>query len=240
LSREDRGRRPLYGLFNAITPRYDLINALITWGMDRMWRKKAAEECLALRPRIVLDLCCGTGDLISALRLRSREAILFAGIDYSMPMLLAASEKAGTLSAGEKITFLRGNADRLPFAGDCLDCVGISFAFRNLTFSNPLVRSNLSEVLRILKPGGRFVIVELSQPVSRILRVFYHLYLHAIVYPLGWLLSRNRTAYYYLAYSAEHFYTAEEVEELLLHTGFSAVAIRRLFFGVACIHIATK
>jgi demethylmenaquinone methyltransferase/2-methoxy-6-polyprenyl-1,4-benzoquinol methylase len=208
--------------------------------MDRLWRNRAAEECLALRPHIILDLCCGTGDLISAVGLRADETTMLSGIDYSTPMLYAASEKIGIFLSGKKIVFLQGSADRLPFAEGSLDCVGISFAFRNLTFRNPLAENNLSEVLRVLKAGGRFVIVELSQPVSRILKMLYHVYLRAFVYPLGWFLSRNRSAYYYLVYSAEHFYTAEEVEELLLHTGFSRVDIRRLFFGVACIHVATK
>jgi demethylmenaquinone methyltransferase/2-methoxy-6-polyprenyl-1,4-benzoquinol methylase len=237
---EDEERRPLYGLFTAITSSYDLINTIITWGMDRLWRSRAAGECLTLHPQAILDLCCGTGDLIGAVAQYAGDDILLAGIDYSIPMLLEASEKASALPSGKNVAFLQGSADQLPFTGASLDCVGISFAFRNLTHNNPLAQRHLSEVLRILKAGGRFVIVELSQPTSPVLRVLYHIYLHAFVYPLGWLLSRNRAAYRYLADSAAHFYTAEEVKGLLLGTGFSSVTIRRLFFGVACIHVATK
>jgi demethylmenaquinone methyltransferase/2-methoxy-6-polyprenyl-1,4-benzoquinol methylase len=240
LSGEDEGRRPLYGLFTSITPSYDLINTIITWGMDRLWRSRAAGECLALHPQAILDLCCGTGDLIGAIARYAGDDVLLAGVDYSIPMLLEASEKASALPSGKNIAFLRGSADQLPFAGASLDCVGISFAFRNLTHNNPLVQHHLSEILRILKKGGRFVIVELSQPPSRILRLLYRIYLRAFVYPLGWFLSRNRAAYFYLADSAAHFYTAEEVKGLLLDTSFSRVTIRRLFFGVACIHVATK
>jgi demethylmenaquinone methyltransferase/2-methoxy-6-polyprenyl-1,4-benzoquinol methylase len=118
--------------------------------------------------------------------------------------------------------------------------VGISFAFRNLTYKNPKTKLYLAEILRVLKPGGKFVIVESSQPRSAIIRALFHLYLRAFVYPVGYLLSGNKGAYRYLAESAARFYGPHELGQLLVGAGFGAVRYRRLFFGAAAVRVAAK
>jgi demethylmenaquinone methyltransferase/2-methoxy-6-polyprenyl-1,4-benzoquinol methylase len=120
------------------------------------------------------------------------------------------------------------------------DCVSISFAFRNLTYKNPLAECHLSEVYRVLKPGGRFVIVESSQPYSKLVRGLYHLYMRWFVFRIGYLLSGNKQAYHYLAESATRFYTSEEVADMLIKTGFRHISYAPLFLGAAGIHTATK
>ena len=227
-------------MFTAVPRRYDLINHIITWGLDKRWRGKAAKECLASQPGKVLDLCCGTGDLTINLARLAEDNVELTGIDYSQPMLEIATKKAESLARRRKIPFIYGDAANLPFPDGYFDCVGISFAFRNLTYKNPLARRHLAEVLRVLSAGGRYVIVETSQPKSRLIRKLYHLYLRWFVFRLGYLLSGNRQAYHYLAESAARFYTSEEVEEMLVTAGFRQVSFCRLFFGAAGIHVAVK
>ena len=232
--------KPLHRMFTAVPPRYDLINTLITWGLDRWWRRKAARECLTSPLGEVLDLCCGTGDLAINLARLGQNGISVVGIDYSRPMLELANKKATSSTGRRQVSFLYGDAAALPFCEGSFGCVGVSFAFRNLTYKNPLTQRCLAEVLRVLKNGGRFIVVETSQPRVKLIRKLYRRYLRWFVSPLGSLLSGNKGAYRYLAESASHFYRAEEVTELLLQTGFSEVSYRPLFFGVAGIHVATK
>ena len=225
-------------MFSDVPPRYDLINRLFTCGMDVKWRRKAARECFAAKPGRILDLCCGTGDLaIDIARLADYNPEI-TGIDFSEPMLEIARAKAE--SAGQKIKFINGDASNLPFPDKCFDAIGISFATRNLTFKNPNAAKHLSEIVRTLKPGGRFICVESSQPANPVIRSIDHFYLRAFVYPLGWLLSGNRSAYNYLTYSAKNYYSAEQLRDILLKAGFSKVSFERLFWGASAMHVATK
>ena len=232
--------KPLHGMFTAIPHRYDLVNHVITWGLDKRWRWKAARECLASQPRKVLDLCCGTGDLAISIARLAENGVELTGVDYSRPMLAIATKKAELLARGKRISFTYGDAANLPFPDGYFDCIGISFAFRNLTYKNPLARRHIAEILRLLSAGGKYVIVETSQPKSKLIRKLFHLYLRWFVSRLGYLLSGNRGAYHYLAESAARFYTSEELKELLVTAGFSQVSFRPLFFGVAAIYVAVK
>lgn len=232
--------KPLHRMFTAIPRRYDLINHIITLGQDKQWRDKAARECLKSKPARVLDLCCGTGDLAINLARLAENSLEIKGLDYSQPMLNIASKKAELLDIGENISFIHGDAGDLPFPEGYFDCAGISFAFRNLTYKNPLVQQHLSEVLRVLKSSGRFIIVESSQPKWRLIREIYHLYLRSFVFCTGYLLSGNRQAYRYLAESAARFYNPEEIKEMLLKSGFSQVSFQPFLFGAVGIHVAKK
>ena len=232
-------KRPLYDMFTAVPRRYDLVNHLITLGLDKRWRGKAARQCLSLKPKRILDLGCGTGDLaINLIRLAEYD-IEVTGLDYSQPMLEIATKKAGTLSL-KKPSFVQGDAANLPFPNGYFDCVGISFAFRNLTYKNPLAPRHLAEVLRVLSPDGRFVIVETSQPKSKVIRQLFHLYLRGWVYRMGTLVSGNKGAYHYLSESAARFFTTHELEKFLLAAGFRQVSSRPLFFGAVNLCVAVK
>ena len=233
-------KKPLYGMFTDIPYRYDLINHIITWGLDKQWRWRAARECLASQPEKVLDLCCGTGDLAINIARLAEDGVEVIGLDYSQPMLEIAAQKAEPLAKKGKISFTHGDAASIPFPDGYFDCVGISFAFRNLTYKNPLAKCHIAEILRVLSPGGRCTIVESSQPRVKPIRKLFHLYLIWFVFRIGYLLSGNRGAYHYLAESAARFYTSDELRELLIAAGFRKVSSRPLFFGVTSIHVAIK
>ncbi|MFC1988960.1 ubiquinone/menaquinone biosynthesis methyltransferase [Chloroflexota bacterium] len=233
-------KKPLHGMFSAIPSRYDLINHIITWGLDTRWRQQAARECTASNPERILDLCCGTGDLAINIARLVKHDVAITGLDYSQPMLEMAARKAGLFAEDNNISFTHGDAAALPFPDGHFDCIGISFAFRNLTYKNPLTRPHLAEILRALRPGGRCVIVETSQPGQMLIRKLFYLYLRWFVFRTGYLLSGNRGAYHYLAESAAQFYTPKELRELLITAGFHKVSFHPLFMGTTGICVAVK
>jgi demethylmenaquinone methyltransferase / 2-methoxy-6-polyprenyl-1,4-benzoquinol methylase len=232
-------RKPLYDMFSEIPPRYDLINTIITWNMDTKWRQKAARECLSFKPKRILDLCCGTGDLAISIAKSADYTVEVKGLDYSQPMLDIAAVKAAACDV-KGITFTQATASRLPFEDAFFECIGISFAFRNLTYDSVFMTEHLSEILRVLETGGRFVIVESSQPKSKAIRSIFHFYLRQYVFRVGWLISGSRQAYRYLSESASHYYPPDEIQGLLIKAGFSRVSFIPLLFGVAGIHVAIK
>ena len=225
-------------MFTAVPPRYDLINSIITLGLDKKWRRLAALACLEDKPKLFLDLGCGTGDLTINIARLAEKDIEITGLDYSETMLEKARQKAQSAGVSQQVSFILGEATQIPFPDAHFDGVGISFAFRNLTYKNPLGPPHFAEVIRVLKPGGRYVIVESSQPENCIIRAFFHLYLRAFVAPVGQMLSSNKGAYNYLAESARRYYAPREVREMLLTAGFRDVRYRPLFFGAAGLHVA--
>jgi demethylmenaquinone methyltransferase / 2-methoxy-6-polyprenyl-1,4-benzoquinol methylase len=231
--------RPLYKIFTAVPPSYDLINRIFTLRLDERWRKKAALECLAGNPTRVMDLCTGTGDLAIRLAKMSDSRAEITGYDYSQPMLDLAQGKAAK-SNSLQITFTQGDAAAMPYPDGHFDAIGIAFAFRNLTFKNYDTPKFLAEIFRVLKPGGKFVIIESSQPKWGWLRVLFRAWTKYFVYPVGSLVSGNRPAYKYLSYSVIHYYKPEEICDLLKGYGFSEVTFQRLTGGISALHVAVK
>jgi demethylmenaquinone methyltransferase / 2-methoxy-6-polyprenyl-1,4-benzoquinol methylase len=231
--------RPLYKIFTAVPPSYDLINRLFTLRLDESWRKKAAMECLIGHPVRIMDLCTGTGDLAIRLSKMSKGSKEITGYDYSQPMLDIAKRKA-VKARQYKIAFLQGDAAAMPFTDGYFDAIGIAFAFRNLTFKNHDTAKFLSEIHRVLKPGGRFVIIESSQPRWPWLKALFRFYTRFIVYPIGSRVSGNKAAYKYLSYSVIHYYQPEEICKLLKDCGFSEVTFKRLAGGISALHVAVK
>jgi len=232
--------RPLKRMFDAVPRRYDLVNRLLTFGLDECWRRRTARRCLEHNPSRVLDLCCGTGDLALHLAKLAGGDVEVVGVDFSPEMLAVARDKASRSPAAGTVSFVEGDASALEFGDGTFGAVGIAYGFRNLTWRNPLKDRALAEVLRVLRPGGVFVIVETSQPGNGLLRALLHTYLKIVAAPLGGWISGNRAAYHYLAESVRHFYQAPEVREMLLGTGFAQVRAENLLGGVAAIHIAVK
>lgn len=231
--------RPLQKMFDKVPSHYDRMNRILTLRMDEYWRKKAARICLEDNPSAIADICTGTGDLACHIAKRRKSSIQVTGIDFSRPMLEAARRKAIARRLTH-VDFNYGDVAELPFADETIDVISIGFGFRNLTFKNSKCDTYLSEIFRILKKGGKLVIVETNQPKYRFVRHLYHVYLKIFVNFIGGLISGNRKAYSYLAHSAIHFFTMHEVQLLLKSKGFKSVKSRPLFFGVAALHVAFK
>ncbi len=231
-SGKQESRRPLQKMFASVPPSYDIVNRALTLRLDQAWRSKAAAMCMENRPSRVLDLCCGTGDLAMHLRKRAGTAAKVYALDFSEPMLQLASGKAISRRYDD-VEFIHGDAAEMPFDDGYFDSIGIAFAFRNLTFNNPDTSRFLSEILRVLKPGGLFVAVETSQPKNRLLRKLFHIYLKYVTAPFGGLVSGHRGAYKYLSHSAINYYMAPELTELLMTAGFKNVSFIPLLGGIA-------
>ncbi|HKL37613.1 MAG TPA: ubiquinone/menaquinone biosynthesis methyltransferase [Bacteroidales bacterium] len=230
--------RPLQKMFNRVPHHYDFLNRLLTLRLDEVWRKKAVDRILQASPRHVMDLGTGTGDMAMRIARKSPE-VEVVGYDFSPTMLEVARRKAERMGT-KNVSFVEGDAASMPFEDASFDVVGISFAFRNITFRNPHTKEYLKETLRCLKPGGKFVIVESSQPRISFIRWAFHKYLHYIVSGIGGRISRAKGAYHYLAFSARYFYTREELTALLEKNGFSDIRHRPMLFGAAAVTVATK
>jgi len=186
-----------------------------------------------------MDLCSGTGDLAIELAVMGGRQTDVISVDFCEPMLELAKYKAGKIGLRGRIKFQVADAAALPFDDNYFNVVGIAFGFRNLTFRNPRSELYLKEILRVISPGGRFIIIETSQPRSRFIRRLFNFYLSTIVAPVGKAVSHHPSAYRYLAHSAKNFFGPCEVGDLLLDAGFASIDHTALWRGIAAIHVAT-
>ncbi len=236
---EKKQYRPLQKMFMEVPGKYDKLNRMLTWRFDESWRKQAVKEILLDNPGNVLDLCTGTGDLIIGIAKKAKPNTKLTALDYSPPMLEIAKQKSGKKDL-PAIGFIHGDVADMPFPDDHFDAIGIAFAFRNLTYKNPDQQKFIKEIFRITKPGGKFVIIETSQPRNKFFKSLFKAYMTLAVEKLGGAISGHKTAYKYLAHSAKNFYSAEEVCELLMKAGFGQVKYRQFVWGVASLHAAMK
>jgi demethylmenaquinone methyltransferase/2-methoxy-6-polyprenyl-1,4-benzoquinol methylase len=232
-------KKPLHDIFSDIPRHYDIINHIVTLGLDIRWRNALARKCLKNDPKKVLDLCCGTGDLVLTVAKFAMKDIALFGLDFSANMLDIARQKAAKRYI-ESINFTLGDAGDMPFEDETFDSIGISFGFRNLTYSNPASSKHLSEILRVLKKGGHFVIAETSQPQSRFVRFFFHLYMKAFVKPVGMMISGNKPAYRYFSKSTCEYFDRNQLKELLLGAGFESVDYKPMLLGASSLVVAVK
>ena len=223
-------------LFPEVARTYELINHAMTLGLDILWRRKTARMAVNEGGGRWLDVCTGTGEMAVYLgRLAKQETTVMA-TDFSPPMIYKAARKRGA----QEIAFILADAKSLPFADNTFDLVTTSFATRNLNVNRRNLIESFREFHRILKPGGRFVSLETSQPPSWLIRKLFHLYVRLTVRPLGYLISRSRAAYAYLSHTMQHFYTAEGLADILREAGFAQVSFQRMTLGAAAIHKAIK
>lgn len=223
------------GMFGRIAPRYDLLNHLLSLNIDRYWRARTVARVaseLQKPDARVLDLCCGTGDLMLALEHKGGRPIL--GSDFSHPMLTAAGRKVRQRRAG--CALFESDALTLPVANQSLDLITIAFGFRNLAN----YRSGLSELLRVLKPGGLLAILEFSQPRNRWLAAAYGFYSRMILPKLGAWISGSKDAYSYLPESVRKFPGAEDLASEMRQAGFGEVWFERMTGGIVVLHLARK
>ncbi|PKQ29961.1 MAG: bifunctional demethylmenaquinone methyltransferase/2-methoxy-6-polyprenyl-1,4-benzoquinol methylase UbiE [Actinobacteria bacterium HGW-Actinobacteria-10] len=224
------------GIFGNIADSYDAFNILSSMGIDRLWRRAAVRQARVTRGIRVLDLCAGTGDLALALARRdlAREVV---GSDFSPEMLAVAERKAARRRPGSPVRFLVADAQLLPFADGSFDVVTVAFGVRNL----PDRAANFSEVYRVLKPGGRYVILEFSRPPFAPWRMLYHFYLRVVIPRLGGTLSGgDRESFQYLNDSILRFPAQPELSAELRRAGFGAIDWMNLTGGIVAIHTAVK
>lgn len=237
---ESDASRKVREMFTQIAPRYDLLNHILSLQMDRMWRARTAK---ALRPILeradakILDVCCGTGDLAFALGRRAKGRVW--GADFAHSMLVRArakAEEASAASRGRAIPFVESDALRLPFADGAFDLVTAAFGFRNLAN----YEAGLSEIRRVLKPGGTIAILEFTEPRPGWFGDLYRWYFRAVLPRLGGLISGDQAAYAYLPKSVARFFQPPELREFLLNNGFEQVEARVWTGGTVALHMGRK
>jgi len=211
-------------MFGRISARYDLLNFLISLGLNRRWKDLTARACLVPRGSLALDVCSGTADIALALAHHGARVV---ALDFSREMLGVARRK----TAGKAISLVLGDALHLPFPDHIFEAAVVGFSLRNVE-SLPRL---LSEMARVVRPGGRVVSLETSRPASPLALALYHAYLRLAI-SLTPLLSQG-SAYRYLAESIFVFPPAEEIAEAFRGVGLQEVTFRRLLFGVVAIHV---
>jgi len=221
-------------MFARIAPRYDLINRLMTGGQDRRWRAITVAETGVGRGGSALDVATGTGDLAFALRRVVGPRGRVVGVDVTEPMLALARQKSAGLEQAPE--FQRADALDLPFPDASFDAVTIGFGLRNVTD----VPRALSEMRRVLKPGGRMACLELTKPRIPLLAAGFYVYFDHVVPLIGALVNGSREAYTYLPSSLRPFPDAPTLRAMMLDVGFAHVHVRLLNVGTIAVHVGRK
>jgi len=224
------------GMFDAIAPRYDLLNHLLSGGIDRTWRTRAIRSLALTGRERVLDLCTGTGDLAIAALTARPGAARVVGVDFAGAMLRIAAEKIDRNRLRGPVGLVRGDATRIPMAAASVDAVTIAFGIRNVEN----VRSACAEMHRVLKPGGRLAILEFAVPTLVGWRSVYGWYLKHVLPRIGRAVSRHDAAYGYLPASIDAFATPEELLTILRQSGFETVSAVPLTLGSVCLYTARR
>ena len=221
-------------MFNTISGNYDGLNRVISFGIDRKWRRKVVGIVKNAAPENVLDVATGTGDLAIALAKTPVKKVI--GIDIAPKMLDIGKQKVVRQQLMEKVEMIVGDSEQLPFAANTFDAVTVAFGVRN--FEN--LEKGLAEIRRVLKPKGTFVVLETSVPRKTPFKQGYKFYCSAVLPFIGKLFSGDRAAYAYLSRSASVFPYGEDFNNILRKTGFIEITHRPQTFGVATIYVASK
>jgi len=216
--------------FSAITDTYDLFNTLLSFNLDKYWRKFAASETGLKRGEIALDVATGTGKLAIELTRKARERGKVIGIDFCGRMLHKARSRK------KNIELVLATSERLPFPDNTFDCATIGFALRNVTD----IEKTLQEMARVIKPGKKVVCLEFAQPPHQLFQKIYRFCLFTILPFIGGLMSRQKEVYAYLPRSIVEFPAPEEVKQLIEGVGLKDVQFHSLTWGIVTVHVGTK
>jgi demethylmenaquinone methyltransferase/2-methoxy-6-polyprenyl-1,4-benzoquinol methylase len=221
-------------MFDSISGNYDFLNHFLSLGIDIRWRKKAIRQLVDLKPKMILDVATGTGDFaIEALRLNPEKVI---GVDISEGMLQIGRQKMIDKGHNKKIELMSGDSENLPFEENKFDAVIVAFGVRN--FEN--LEQGLAEMLRVIRPGGRVVVLEFSKPRQFPMKQFYSFYFRYILPKVGRFFSHDASAYTYLPESVQAFPDGDDFLKILTKLGYKNATCRPLTFGISSLYIASK
>ena len=227
---------PIESMFAEVPATYELVNHVLTFGLDIVWRRKAARVAARAGGDQWADMCTGTGEMAVYLSRLAPQGTEVYAVDFCEGMMETARRKPNA----EHIHFVTADIKDLPFDDETFDLITMSFATRNINVSREILIQSFAEHCRVLKPGGRFVSLETSRPPFLPIRKGFDLYVKLFVEQIGGRISGCRRAYAYLAGTIPRFYPAEELADIMQQAGFEEVTFQRLLFGAAAIHQAEK
>ena len=232
LTEKGRGIRDM---FDRIAPRYDLLNRVLSLGIDRRWRRFAVRQLAVPRGGRVLDIATGTGDVALEIGRQTDASVKIVGSDFTQGMLVLGRDKIAASPYGDRIFLVNAPCEALPHPDRVFDGITIAFGIRNVVDR----QQGLREMVRVLKPGGRAVILEFTTPRNGFFRAVYHFYFRRVLPWLGGLLS-NRSAYQYLPDSVLEFPDRETFKDMMEQAGFSDVRVYDLTGGIAAVHVGAR
>lgn len=224
------------GMFDAIAGNYDLLNHLLSAGIDKRWRRKAIASLRLTGPERVLDLCTGTADLALAAVDASPGASRVLGVDFAGEMLKIGLDKLRQRQLGPRVSLVRGDAARIPAASGWADAVTIAFGIRNVQNT----QAACDEIFRVLRPGGRLAVLEFAIPTTPVVRSAYLWYFNQVLPRIGRIVSRHNAAYGYLPASVGAFATPDEFVTILRQSGFVELGATPLTFGIVYLYTARR
>lgn len=225
----------IQSMFSTIAGSYDRLNRLFSLRQDTAWRRFAISKCDIEPGGLVLDAATGTGEM-ARLLMRQHSGCTVVGVDFCPAMLARARTKLTTATNDRRTHLIQADVLRLPFPDDTFDCATIGYALRNVVS----IADAFREMARVVKPGGRVVSLELTQPSSWLVRTLHHLYMWRFMQLVGTLASGNREAYRYLPRSIAELIPPQEIKRLMEQAGLRQVEFFRLTLGVATVHAGTK
>lgn len=223
------------GMFNDIAPTYDKLNHILSFDIDKLWRKRVVRIVRKLGAKHIMDMATGTGDLAIAMAKKIDGTTIY-GADFSSKMLAVAKHKIEHLGLSERISLTECNAENIPLDDESVDAATVAFGVRNFEHQ----REALTEIKRTIRRGGHLIVLEFSNPKCAFVRWCYRLYSHHILPMIGRLVSKHTSAYTYLPESIDHFASPEAFSALLQEVGFDHIERKSQSMGVAHIYIAHK
>lgn len=235
-NQEQTKKEQVEQMFDNIAPTYDRLNHILSFNIDKLWRRRVVRILRKSNPDMVMDMATGTGDLAIAMARRIKDVHIL-GIDLSEEMLAVARQKIESEGVSDRIEVKKGDAENLTFVdSETMDAATVAFGVRN--FEN--LEKGLTEIYRTLRTGGKLIVLEFSIPRNPLVRWVYAQYSHRLLPRIGAMLSKDRQAYDYLPDSVEEFPSPERFAEILRGVGFSDIKARSQSFGIAHIYEATK
>jgi len=227
-------KKQIAQMFDNISGNYDFLNHFLSMGIDKKWRRKVLKLVANKKHNKILDIATGTGDLAIMLSQTNPDKIV--GLDLSAGMLEVGKQKINDKKLNHIISLVQGDSENLPFENDSFDVITVAFGVRN--FEN--LDKGLSEIQRVLKPNGLFVVLEFSQPTKFPMKQLFYFYSNFILPVIGKIISKDKSAYTYLPESVAAFPFGKDFNNILLKNGFNKAENKPLTFGIASIYTATK